>query len=474
MRRLPIYLVIDTSGSMRDGPIEGVNRGIQTLMQVLRRDPMALELAFLSVITFDDDAKLVTPLTELIDFTPPDLKVDRGLTSLGEALELLAQRIEEEVKKTTGSTKGDYKPVIFIMTDGEPTDDWETGVKRFQQVKSGTVVACAFGEDCDTYILKRITPMVVETEDLGKETIQSFFKWISDSVSSVTISINQDDRERLPPLPQGINLAKEHRAPQTEGGPYTPVKGAAAIRAANKDRYGNPDGPDFDLARDNAFDGLEIGVLHLYTGGGFDFSLPEAALAEKGFRIRRWKNSPPRAKELARALEKCSQLWVISDSTEKLKTDHIKVIRAFFESGRGLYIWGDNDPFYVDANALSKPLLGAQLAGDIIGDQVVSGRQGNSGGGMIRDHLICTGLEYLYEGVTIATIEGGNLAPVAFGSAGNLVIAGYDQNGCRALLDGGFTRLYNKWDTAGTGRYVKNAAAWLTNYERFGPSLFAG
>ena len=57
--------------------------------------------------------------------------------------------------------------------------------------------------------------------------------------------------------------------------------------------------------------------------------------------------------------------------------------------------------------------------------------------------------------------------PLIYGSADNLVAAFYDHGGKRAILDGGFTRLYLKWDTAGTARYVKNSAAWLANSERF-------
>ena len=52
-----------------------------------------------------------------------------------------------------------------------------------------------------------------------------------------------------------------------------------------------------------------------------------------------------------------------------------------------------------------------------------------------------------------------------------MVAAYYDRDGHRAILDGGFTRLYLKWDTAGTGRYVKNAASWLVNAERFGDAV---
>nr|MDO8113442.1 hypothetical protein [Candidatus Sigynarchaeota archaeon] len=83
--------------------------------------------------------------------------------------------------------------------------------------------------------------------------------------------------------------------------------------------------------------------------------------------------------------------------------------------------------------------------------------------------IITTGLNVLYEGITIATIQKSpGMTPLVYGSAKNLVTALYDKNGRRALFDGGFTRLYCNWDSAGTGRYVKNAAAWLANYDQWG------
>jgi len=65
------------------------------------------------------------------------------------------------------------------------------------------------------------------------------------------------------------------------------------------------------------------------------------------------------------------------------------------------------------------------------------------------------------------------LKPLIWSSDGKVVTAVYERDGKRAILDGGFTRLYNNWDTAGTGRYVKNAAAWLVNAERFGDEVVA-
>jgi hypothetical protein len=241
---------------------------------------------------------------------------------------------------------------------------------------------------------------------------------------------------------------------------------------APKDKWGNAASNQHDLAVDGAFDGQTIAVLHFYTGEGFDFSLPKSALAQKGFSVYRWVNAAPTPQELREKLKKACQLWVISDGTRHLTDAHLAVIKEFFDSGRGVYIWGDNEPYYADANAVGEKLLGASMEGNVMGNQTVGLLKEPQKGGILRAHLLSTGLENIYEGITIATIQGGHqLTPLIYGSAGNLVAAFYDHNGKRAILDGGFTRLYCNWDTAGTGRYVKNAAAWLVNHERFGDAV---
>ena len=87
MRRLPVYLLLDTSGSMAGEPIEAVKNGVQVMISSLRNDPQAVETAFLSIITFDSDAKQIVPLTDLASFQMPDIKAS-GTTSLGEALKV--------------------------------------------------------------------------------------------------------------------------------------------------------------------------------------------------------------------------------------------------------------------------------------------------------------------------------------------------------------------------------------------------
>jgi len=235
-------------------------------------------------------------------------------------------------------------------------------------------------------------------------------------------------------------------------------------REAPKDRFGNANGNQFDLAVDGAFEGQTVAVIQLYA---FSFDLAKAALKEKGFSVYRW-NGAPKEEELEAALKKSSQLWLISDSTRHLSDKHLAIIKKFYEAGHGVYIWGDNEPYYADANALGEVLAGVTMKGDLRGDQTVGLQKEPGKAGVLRRHLLTTGLEYIYEGITIATIQSNQkLTPLIYGSANNLVAGFSDADGKRLIFDGGFTRLYNKWDTAGTGRYVKNAAAWLANVERF-------
>ena len=210
MRRLPVYLLLDTSGSMYGEPIEAVKNGVQVLVSTLRQDPYALETAYLSVITFDSSAKQVAPLTELSTFQMPNIEAN-GCTALGEALTLLANRVGSEVTKTTADVKGDWKPLVFIMTDGEPTDDLNKGLAEFRKRKFGMVVACAAGQGANTNTLKQITESVVQLDTADSATIKSFFKWVSASVSAGSMKVEETCQEvgglsELPPPPPEVNI----------------------------------------------------------------------------------------------------------------------------------------------------------------------------------------------------------------------------------------------------------------------------
>ncbi len=210
MRRLPVYLMLDTSGSMTGEPIEAVKNGVQVLISTLRQDPYALETAYISVITFDSTAQQITPLTDLSSFQVPEIRASGG-TSLGAGLSLLAQCIDREVSKSTAEVKGDWKPLVFIMTDGMPTDSWQSGLSEFKNRKAGMVVACGAGSGADTAVLKQITDVVVSLDTADSATIKAFFKWVSASISTGSQKVESGGKEvaglnELPPPPPEVNI----------------------------------------------------------------------------------------------------------------------------------------------------------------------------------------------------------------------------------------------------------------------------
>ena len=208
-RRLPVYLVLDTSGSMMGEPIAAVETGVQILVSALRQDPYALETAYLSVITFDSSAKQIVPLTELTAFQTPSIQAS-GTTALGDALNLLANKIDTEVTKTTAEKKGDWKPLVFIMTDGGPTDNWQSGLAEFRKRKVGMTIACAAGQGADTNVLKQITECVVQLDTADSSTIKAFFKWVSASVSTGSQKVDGGNEiaglGELPSPPPEVNI----------------------------------------------------------------------------------------------------------------------------------------------------------------------------------------------------------------------------------------------------------------------------
>lgn len=210
MRRLPVYLLLDTSGSMSGEPIEAVKNGVQVMISSLRQNPQAIETAFISIITFDSSAQQIIPLTDLASFQMVDLKAS-GVTALGDGLKLLSNKIDTEVTKTTPEQKGDWKPLVFIMTDGIPTDNWQSGLAEFKKRKTAFTVACAAGSGADTSILKQITENVVSLDTADSASIGKFFQWVSASIGISSSKVEDSGKEvqglnELPPPPSELNI----------------------------------------------------------------------------------------------------------------------------------------------------------------------------------------------------------------------------------------------------------------------------
>jgi len=184
-RRLPLYILISCSESMMGEPIEAVKSGISMLINSLRGEPQALETAYVSIILFTDIAWQAVPLTDLISFQEPELRAGSNHSALGAAFSLLNESINREVVSPNYNHKGDFCPLVFVLTDRNPTDDWKSAAislfeRRRYDIK--LIICCAgFGVNPD--IFKFITEHVIQLKSTSATDIGKFFEWRSQSFS---------------------------------------------------------------------------------------------------------------------------------------------------------------------------------------------------------------------------------------------------------------------------------------------------
>lgn len=210
MRRLPIYFLVDVSESMVGTPIDQVQQGMRTIIQSLRTDPYALETVFVSIVVFAGQAKVLSPLTELYRFYPPVFPIGGG-TSLGKGLEAVMEDIDRNVRRTTLEDKGDWKPIVFLFTDGNPTDCYAAAFRRWNERyrRHCSLVAVSIGDNVNVLTLAQITDDILLLKDTGPESFGSFFKWVTASIRTTSMSVSGQDSDgvRLAPT-DGINLEK--------------------------------------------------------------------------------------------------------------------------------------------------------------------------------------------------------------------------------------------------------------------------
>ena len=230
-RRLPVYLLLDCSESMIGEGIEGVTAGVRQLLLDLHSDPHALETVWISILTFAGTAQQILPLTEMIGTKAPRLKVQPG-TALGAGLRLLNECINREVRTHSATHKGDYKPLVFLLTGGDPTDTWRADAKLLKAPsvtggKKMNLIGIGCGQDANPLVLNEIADSVLMMGE-SELDFRSLFRWISSSLSVTSQQIGQPGKE-------AISLAKIPA--ETFSAPSIPVGASLELDKARRPNW---------------------------------------------------------------------------------------------------------------------------------------------------------------------------------------------------------------------------------------------
>ncbi len=185
--RCPCVLLLDVSGSMQGQPVSELNKGLKYFKEDLSSDELAKKRVEVAIVTFGGSVQVKNNFQTALSFIPPELSAD-GDTPMGrailEGLQLLKHRKEEY--KANGISF--YRPWIFLITDGEPTDEWQTAaalIKEGEQNKSFAFFTVAV-QNANINNLKQIA--VREPLKLQGLKFRDLFQWLSNSMKAVSSS----------------------------------------------------------------------------------------------------------------------------------------------------------------------------------------------------------------------------------------------------------------------------------------------
>ncbi len=201
--RCPVVLLLDVSGSMDGEPLDQLNEGLRTFQRELQSDSLAAKRVEVAVITFGP-VQVLTDFQTVDRFVAPDL-VAQGDTPMGTAVSRAMQLLED--RKATYRDKGVafYRPWIFLITDGVPTDDWEPVAAAARAANDERKFAFfAVGtEGADFRVLNRFTSR--DALRLRGLDFRRLFVWLSSSLKSVSHSQITDEIRLSDPTsgPQG-------------------------------------------------------------------------------------------------------------------------------------------------------------------------------------------------------------------------------------------------------------------------------
>ncbi len=184
--RCPVILLCDTSGSMSGEPIDALNKGLITFCNEISMDEQASLRVEAALVTFGP-VQVVQDFTAIDGFFPPQLAAN-GNTPMGEAIELALDLLEKRKQAYKDNGVQYFRPWVFLITDGAPTDEWVHAAQKVRQADSGQkLLFFAVGvKGADMSILTQISPVARPPMMLNGLDFGSLFQWLSSSLQKVS------------------------------------------------------------------------------------------------------------------------------------------------------------------------------------------------------------------------------------------------------------------------------------------------
>ncbi|WP_344982370.1 vWA domain-containing protein [Deinococcus rubellus] len=188
--RCPVLLLLDNSASMGGNKIQELNTGLQHFKNDLASDPLAAARCEIAIVSFGP-VREVMDFTAAQDFVPPYLNAEEA-TPLGAAVLHGLQMLQRRKDVIRNAGIGLYRPWIFLITDGEPTDDWQQAAAEIKKGEASKAFAFfSVGvQGADITVLKQLSTR--EPLTLSGLKFRELFQWLSASLKSVSQSTPGD------------------------------------------------------------------------------------------------------------------------------------------------------------------------------------------------------------------------------------------------------------------------------------------
>jgi uncharacterized protein YegL len=184
--RCPCLLLLDVSGSMQGAALQELNAGLSTFKDELASDSLAMKRVEVGIVTFGP-VKVETPFTGAESFYPPTLSA-QGDTPMGSAIRQALDLVKQRKKEYRDNGIPYYRPWIFMITDGGPTDEWHTAaaaVREGEAQKSFAFFAIGV-KGANMEVLQQISARAPLS--LTELKFRELFSWLSSSLKSVSQS----------------------------------------------------------------------------------------------------------------------------------------------------------------------------------------------------------------------------------------------------------------------------------------------